>query len=120
MDAAVSRPEQQHFHAVGHGQDGSTVGRVVRQRPSSVVPDRLTVAFVERDEVVLRLGLIAPADNDRADDDEVAVDDWVVGSPTIGAQQAKLLTERPAPQSLASLAVNALKVSTVLMSHNSV
>ena len=71
----------------------------------------MSVALVERDDPIRRASHLAPADHDAADDDQILMNDRVVGPPAVGTQQPKLFAHRVRPNRLAGLAINALKVA---------
>ncbi len=58
-----------------------------------------------------RLGHVAPADHDGADDDEVFTDDGKIGSPAVGAEEAEVFVQREVPLGFARFAVDALEVA---------
>ena len=111
VDAAVARGHDQLSLPVDDRDCGATVRRVFRQRLCPLEPDSLSVALVERDDPIRRASHLAPADHDAADDDQILMNDRVVGPPAVGTQQPKLFAHRVRPNRLAGLAINALKVA---------
>ena len=91
--------------------DRRAVRRVFRRQLGSVEPDHFAGRFVEGHEAMGRPGQIAPVGRHRADDHFVVVDHRHIRPAAIGAEQTELLAQRTAPDRLARVAVEALKIA---------
>ena len=98
---AIGTADEQRARAVDVGNDGRGIIRVVVTRLRRADPDRLAALLVEREVAVAGPVEIAPREDQRVEDDLVALDDRRRGSAAVRGHRAVLVGERSIPQHLA-------------------
>ena len=85
-DVAISRTKDECFLTLKCRHRRAAVSRVVGKRPGTIEPDNLSCSLVETNETMSRLGHVAPANNDRANNHQVITNHRKIGPATVSTQ----------------------------------
>src|SRR5262249_40386070 len=106
---AVARAADEQLLAANSGDDGAGIDRVRRSQPGAGNPGHLARFLIESDETMRRRGQVTPAHEHRAEDDEIFVDDRVIGAAAVRRNETHLLVQRDRPKHLTRFAVVTLE-----------
>src|SRR5688572_8196057 len=93
VDAAVAEADDQQSSTVYRGDVRSGVRRVVRAAARIRHIHDVARTLVERDDAMRACRLRAPVRHGRADDDEIAVDDWGHRPAAVGREGGELFAD---------------------------
>ncbi len=100
-DRAICAADDNQARAVDRRDDGCRINSIERAASGRAGPNTFARPFVKSVEAVAAQRRIAPAVNDRADDNQIAFDDRRSGAPALRCPSPKLFRQRTAPEHFA-------------------